>query len=1300
MADEAMDTAEAIALPNDLHSHIMSRFQNSIAPEHQHLCAVVGAMAQVLSEQGLPSSPTAYFAATMSALERQCVDNNTSIDDPVNTALCTFLALVLPKISHAVLQSKCRAALSLLVGVAGDKKVAGGALKPAFSCIALLLCAADKSDWPVIAPSFNVLVKHCLDERPKVRKRAHECTAEVLRGFQASPALEMASEVIVTLLEKSISAVSGNKGANCGGKVPGTTKSMEALQILYLLNALKLLLPSMSVKSVGKVLAYFSKLLELRQPFLSRQILNTMQPFCMDPSVEIPPAGLTDVLEKLAAMLSQEKKAGDESMAAARVLTKGMERLYAVDPQLCARKLPLAFQSLAGMLAFEQEEAVYAGADCLKILIDSCVDNSLLEQGRANLQSRGESWNKGPSLIEKICVTATSTLGYQFSSAWDVCLQVVAALFDKLGACSFALMQDTVKALSDLEELSDENLTCRRQLHKTIGAAVAAMGPDHFLTLLPLNIESEDLSNARLWLLPILRQNIVGAQLKFMAEKVLPLTYRLQEKAKKLSAEGKPVTAKKAEACVQSLWALFPAFCNFPSDTAESFHLIAKPVGDVLTREPELRGMTCHGLQMLIKQNRVACGEGLTSSMSAENSIESFVENKAAQARAKALYSERAARANLSAIASFSRNFLPLLFNVFIAAPSEKRGDLQATIGDFASISTRKTVKEFFLTIMQKLLKATKEASELVRPKGQDSMELSGPSKEESASTRRCIFMDLALSLLKGLDDEAVGILFTSIKPTLQDVDGSVQKKGYKVLASLCKEHAGFLVDRTDEVLMLLLTALPSCHFSAKRHRLNCLHHFILYLFKSDLQEGDKLLSSFISEIILATKETNTKTRSSAYDILVQLGHSLQDADPVGSEGKLLQFFNMIVGCLAGTTPHMRSAAVTALARLIYEFHDLCHTIPDLLPSALLLLHSKSREVIKSVLGFMKVVVARQPVELLQHNLKSMVDGLLLWCDDSKNHFKAKVRVIVEMLVRRCGPQAVSAVMPEPHLKLLTHIRKMKEKKEKKSGDEKMSVRSHATTSRKSKWHHTEFFSDNEDEVGSDDDYMDTKAVTSVVKSRATTTRSSSKLRKSNKVLPEDQYGDEKEPLDLLDMQKTRSVLSVKKLKRKDYDSDELEVDSDGRLIVPDDNMSKRKQSLGMDNGEQDYGSFGVKSKNNFGAHNGAKSKFHASKKRRTDTGWAYTGEEYVNKKGTSQGDVKRKGKLDPYAYWPLDQKMLNRREGKKSVARKGLARVLKEPNKMKGRSGTKVFGSKGSTKKGGQKMHKGGKAKGKGRRH
>lgn len=44
-------------------------------------------------------------------------------------------------------------------------------------------------------------------------------------------------------------------------------------------------------------------------------------------------------------------------------------------------------------------------------------------------------------------------------------------------------------------------------------------------------------------------------------------------------------------------------------------------------------------------------------------------------------------------------------------------------------------------------------------------------------------------------------------------------------------------------------------------------------------------------------------------------------------------------------------------------------------------------------LGLLKVLVAKSQAEGLQAHLASLVEGLLKWQDDTKNHFKAKVCV-------------------------------------------------------------------------------------------------------------------------------------------------------------------------------------------------------------------------------------------------------------------------------------------------------------------
>ncbi|GJZ69833.1 ATP synthase CF1 alpha subunit [Tanacetum coccineum] len=58
-----------------------------------------------------------------------------------------------------------------------------------------------------------------------------------------------------------------------------------------------------------------------------------------------------------------------------------------------------------------------------------------------------------------------------------------------------------------------------------------------------------------------------------------------------------------------------------------------------------------------------------------------------------------------------------------------------------------------------------------------------------------------------------------------------------------------------------------------------------------------------------------------------------------------------------------------------------------------------------------------------------------------------------------------------------------------------------------------------------------------------------------------------------------------------------------------------------------------------------------------TKSGWAYTGSEYSSKKAS--GGLKQKGKLKPYAYWPLNYKMVSRRPEHRPTARKGMPSVV-----------------------------------------
>ncbi|XP_010917404.1 uncharacterized protein [Elaeis guineensis] len=1260
------------AAGEDLATGVLARFHSSTRDDHQHLCAAVGTMVQALKDQGIPLTPVAYFGATASSLDRLSRDP-ASGSDPVATALLSFFSIGLPKVSSAVLRSKGASVAEILVRILGFGSLPEGGVKAGLKCVSHLLVVGDKGNWPSVSTLYGVLIGFVTDHRPKVRKQSHVCLRVVLQSFQGLSVLVSASEGIMAIFERFLLLAGGSNPMSSAAEREGPRGAME---VLYILNALKDCIPLMSMKSTNVILKYCKPLLDLRQSVVTRSILEILQSLCSSPTSEVAPEVVLDLLCSLALSITDKEKSADGMASTARLLNVGIKKVYQLNRHICIVKLPITFNALGEILASEYEEAIFAATEALKGLIGYCLDESLVQQGVDQIKtSDGGTRKSGPTIIEKICAIIEGFLGYRYNAVWDMSFQVLSTAFDQLGESSYYLMAGAVRSLADMQKLSDEDFPYRKQLHECVGSALGALGPHAFLCLLPLNLDAEDISDANVWLLPLLKHYIVGAHLRYFTEKILETVRRLQQKSLKLEKEGRVYSARSAEGLVYSLWSLLPAFCNYPVDTSSSFKILQKVLCDALRQETSLRGIICSSLQILIQQNK---------DILSGNSVVSDDEISKPERKARDHCTLDVADKNLKAIQSFSSEFLSVLSEVFLTSSKESGGCLQCAIHEFASISDERVVKKFFMTTMHKLLKVTQEVIKMKQDSNSNSMQIDSSSDKVSLSHSRALLLDLAAALLPGLGKQEIGLLFSAIKPAFQDEEGLIQKKAYKILSVILKECDGFLSSNLDELLGLMIAALPSCHFSAKRHRLESLYFLIVHISKDPSEQRKRdIISSFLTEILLALKEVNKKTRNRAYDLLVEIGHACGDEDRGGKKENLQQFFNMIAGGLAGETPHMISAAVKGLARLAYEFSDLISVAYNLLPSAFLLQHRKNREIIKANLGLIKVLIANSKVDGLQMHLREMVEGLFKWDDDTKTHFKAKVKLLIEMLVRKCGLDAVKAVMPEEHLKLLTNIRKTKERKERKARSEadSESLHSRTTMSRQSGWNHTHIFSDFGDEDGQDDSDGElgvasafssrwTKA-SSLQGSKAASLRSS-RMRLAAKSLPEDLLNHlEADPLDLLDRQKTRSALqSSTHLKRKQASYDEPEIDPDGRLVVHEDGYRPKKEKSLSSDPDSDTRSY-------IGSQSMVSSSTRTQKKRRKtmDTGWAYTGSEYTNKKGG--GDAKKKDKLEPYAYWPLDRKLLNRRAERKATARKAMVSVMKLTKKLEGKSASRILSRK-----------------------
>ena len=313
--------------------------------------------------------------------------------------------------------------------------------------------------------------------------------------------------------------------------------------------------------------------------------------------------------------------------------------------------------------------------------------------------------------------------------------------------------------------------------------------------------------------------------------------------------------------------------------------------------------------------------------------------------------------------------------------------------------------------------------------------------------------LDLLVTLSPYLPSSSFSRLFQLAARILPlAFDPQLQKKAYKLLPKIATSEAGSaaLKARSPELQSLLLDTASSVTPPCRHDRLNALATVIQYLPLSDLH----FIPSVLSEVVVATKETNEKARLAAFDTLILMAERMDEEDPAAqviqskiphmpataptTPASLQEFFTMLAAGLGGDTPHMISASITALTRVLYSFHaKLPATIlEELLGAMMIFLENPNREIVRSVLGFMKVAIISLPEGLIRPNLEAVVKGLMKWSKEHKSHFRVKVKGILERAMRRFGADEVEKMCPEQDRSLVKNIRKARErnKRKKKEG--------------------------------------------------------------------------------------------------------------------------------------------------------------------------------------------------------------------------------------------------------------------------
>eukprot|EP00571_Detonula_confervacea_P014457 CAMPEP_0172305402 /NCGR_PEP_ID=MMETSP1058-20130122/6707_1 /TAXON_ID=83371 /ORGANISM="Detonula confervacea, Strain CCMP 353" /LENGTH=1524 /DNA_ID=CAMNT_0013016997 /DNA_START=113 /DNA_END=4687 /DNA_ORIENTATION=+ len=921
------------------------------------------------------------------------------------------------------------------------------------------------------------------------------------------------------------------------------------------------------------------------------------------------------------------------------------------------------------------------------------------------------------------------SLQIQYRSAWGSILSGGYATFTStLANCLLQKKQSSAAGGEDDSELESKLLswvkTCvlsllrlhddvtkdgvaRTAVEYATSTIIRGMGVELFLTVVEFVDEDDssgkkNLSSStgggirddRAWLLPLMKQSAATTTSSSTAAGVTSKTHlaffqghvlSLARKCDAASADGHRTAAEISiqKSRVVELWSLFPAFfCVYPLDMKENFGMVAKTVVKALgdhERYPKLIPIICGGLKNLAigVMERAA-------SKSSPNATEDY-----------------------DVLSNVSTKILPSLFKLVETlnqSPSKKsEGDDEAmmevdsvssskkkkkaaetksqqnhmqlveavtdAIGQLAQICPREFLQNLFKKVVQRLLVATTEIAE-------DSSDDKDAKNATAMRMSSLLGLGQALVASGSLDDASLSLLYRAVRPLVRsdEHDPRVQKRAYKVLAEICDKHKEFVTssERLTEMTELMVDSIVTCQVSARHMRLKCMTH-IVKGFDSENQVHMEVIPKIMGEVLLCLKDSNAKTREASYQLLLAMGTARDD---------MTDYFRIILAALGAQTTHMRSAAVMALSRLTFEYARDDFTVQSLLPSLMqtvaVLFDDSSREVTKSVIGFVRVSVAAMTREQLEPLLPEVVGGLMKY-NKGKDRFRAKIKIILKKLVRVYGYEVIAPLVPEEHARLITHMRKLSERAARRKAAGVQDGRSVV---------HNDFDDMMEsDEDDSDDgrtfmtgatgftrmtamsgkitksSAMDRSAKSKSVVSGARSTMTSKSAKASGPRIKADLNG---EILDMLDASKMARSVRFADMDMNDGDfsddddDDDMQFDNDGRIVISDGMPEpKGKKHVTEHYQSDDDENLDLKS----GGKRRRVSKFESVKLANKDAvrkkqkakkeSTVSLGSAYKSKK--AGGDVRKKGqKYEPYAYVPLNAKDYTKKNRDQAVSKMG----------------------------------------------
>ena len=1125
----------------------------------RHTAVVLTSIEDTLREQNTKFTPTAYFAALLALLKQ--ATNGASTTDPgeLVTSTVYLLDLVTSHVPAGLLRTQFASIVALLAPYLSPDASSTPLLKSAVGCLESILTAQDRSAWELPAAqtssrqALTALLPLAIDQRPKIRKRAQDAIKHILQNPPPGPSVDHPAAEVCAIaaqnnLKSAVQVVQQNKKQRNKNEEGNDPSVIHALQLIKTVAVASGGWPSKKIETLCEILLSISR---SRNDFLVMSAFEVFEVIFEGMQDEISSAKLPRLLE---AIVELKPAQNDAQLLPSwiAILSRGYGSYAAVEPEEVFAKLPELIDMGTAFLPNSSHNIRISASECLISFFANCIPNSVILDPSVYDEK----------VLQQVAEKALELLSVKYQTAWMEVFNVLSALFDALRWRGDPYLLPLAQAVGELR--GNDSFHGRKQADEVLGHAIRALGPQALLSVLPLNLVKPKAGQpGRAWLLPLLRDDVTNTNLAHFKSELVPLSENMHQRVMNHGSAEKTMDIKVYETVVSQVWSILPGYCDLPVDLRVAVdQKFAELLANVLYQQADLRVNVCRALQNLVESN-----QAITDA-----------EAEAEELQVEHRTTKEDAHKNVAHLANLANNLLAVLFNVYSQTLPQSRAYILQCINAYLSITPEKDLIDTFERVA-KMLESELPAPDAPRPQKQPDQ----PNRNRMPPTSHTL-LDLVIALSVHLPRSTFASLFalaSSIitNPAVLGSDPQLIKKSYKLIPRLATSEIGrqALEARSSELQQLIVATAEKTPVPARRDRTLAIDTIITHLDNADLH----FIPTILSEVVLSCKDSNEKARTAGFETLFTAAKRIAEAPPntvirnssvphmpddaPDAVASVEELFTMVSAGLAGVAPHMVAATITALGALLYEYHEhdaLSGSVKEeLVETVSMFIQSNNREIVRAVLGFVKVIVVILPLAALEPRMGALVPQLLVWSKENKGRLKAKVKNILDRLVRRFGGAQVEEWAGPDAKKLIVNIRKARERARRKkqgtgtadSDDEETGDKGGQKTY-DNEYDEAVYGSDDEDSevLGSDDDDA-MSGVTMKSKTTNKTGRSAKGEKGGRQQYIRDQDGSDDEPLDLLDPRSMSAVSSTRhsstKLGGRNVRTTKAKVNEDGKLV-------------------------------------------------------------------------------------------------------------------------------------------------------